>query len=60
MQSKFACAIILVLDFDDSNINGISAPDKFIVDDILHEMRLFLFLKPQPGIPHPHVFRVIL
>lgn len=39
IASRFMSAVGVTLPFHDADVNGITAPDQFAVDDILHQMR---------------------
>lgn len=44
---------------DDANINRVSSPDKFVVDDILHEMRRFILPEVDAGVAESGVDGVV-
>ena len=53
-------AIVLHTPVHYAHIDGEPSGAQLVVDDVLHDVRLFYLPKPQPRIPEPHVLEVVL
>ena len=59
MLAKFALAVFMMEDLDDTDINFVSPPDELIVDDILHQMGFFLLAKAESRIAKADILHVV-